>query len=537
MNLLLLMGALGVLTVGDDAPAKTPAKQEMAPPPTVFADYGWAEWGLLGSERKLRQYATPPAGWFLRELRYTPPLSKADASLILKAPFQEDYSAEARLATAYGKTIWEGSVSRNRFYDVALEDIEPSKRIVDTFSLHQSITPDFAVSIKYRKDEENQFFGDFRDPESQNIRYEDVTAAGRVGAGYLNINLANWLYEDNLQAYPNTTVQSARIGYLWEIKPSISLETQLSRMWIQQPDTPKSRADSLAINGDVALSPATDLELQWRSRWLDMPNVQSALTREQRIGSVKLSHKWRGWSGQIGLKAQKSERVRGDQSDIDVLSWHTWEGKLSGRLSRSLKMSVRGYQQTLGNSPVMITSEPASLYWNRRDMLQWKLDGGGVDANGYITYTYRRWSNGERGTELATRELTLGGDWQVAPTLNLFSELSYDHWSGATPSTDDPLFNQFLPDSRLVVFGLNWNVNPKTFISLSYTDAKSVNANPLLLNSGDTHSRYLTITGRYRLPHQCDLGLTIAPWRYADNANDALNFNAAVVLLTATARF
>ena len=110
------------------------------------------------------------------------------------------------------------------------------------------------------------------------------------------------------------------------------------------------------------------------------------------------------------------------------------------------------------------------------------------DANGYLTYTYRHWSNGERGTELATRELTLGGDWQVAPALNLFSELSYDHWSGATPSTDDPPFNLFLPDSRLVVFGLNWNVNPKTFVSLSYTDAKSVNANPLLLNSGDAHS-------------------------------------------------
>ncbi len=324
MHILLMIGLLGTLTSVEDAPAKTspPAKEaEMAPPPAVFADYGWATWGLLGSERKFRQYATAPKGGFLRELRYAPLISNTDASLTLKSIGQPDYSVEGRIARAYGGTIWEGSLARTRFFELTSDDVDESQRTVDKFSFRQSITPDFAVSIKYRKDEERQTFGEGRDPENQNIRYEEATAAGRVGSGFLNLTLANWLYEDNLQAYPDTTAQSLNIGYLWEVKPTISLATTLSRMWIQQPATPKSRVDALAINGEVALSPMTDLELQWRSRWLDMPNIQSAWTRQQRIGSVKLAHKWRGWTGEIGLKTQKSERIRGDQSDTDVLSW------------------------------------------------------------------------------------------------------------------------------------------------------------------------------------------------------------------------
>lgn len=552
MHVLLMLGLLGMLGGAEDTPAqapppsaKTPAKQEKAPakaaeaalPPTVFADFGWAEWGLLGSARKFRQYATPPSGWFLRELRYAPFISNTDASVVIKGAGQPDYSAEGRIARAYGGTIWEGSLARTKFFELTPEEVDESHRVVNKFSVRQSITPDFAVSIKYRKDEERQFFESVRDPENQSIRYEDVTAAGRVGPGYFNLNLANWLYEDNLQAFPNTTAQSINVGYLWEVKPTISLETALSRMWLQQPDTPKSRVDTLAINGDVSLSPMTDLELQWRSRWLDMPNVLSAWTREQRIGSVKLAHKWRGWTGQIGLKVQKSERIRGDQSDIDVLSWQTWEGKLSGRLNRNLRMTLRGSQQTLANQPTMITSEPASLYWNQRDLLQWKLDGGGTDANGYLTYSYRHWRNGERRVDLSTHEVTMGGDWQVSPTLNLFSELSYDLWSGSTPSTDDPTFNLFLPNSRLFVFGLNWNVNPRTFVSLSYTNTRTFNENPLALTSGNTHGSYITLTGRYQMPHKCELGLTLAPWRYSDSVTSELNFNAALVLLTATARF
>ncbi len=565
MHAVLLIGLLGTWTaVGDfqDTPTQTPAnatkadttqekqpndKSKTAPkeeikteppsPQTLLTEFGWANWSLVGSPRKFRQYATPPKGWFLRDLRYSPLFPNTDALVVLKSVGQPDFSADARLARAYGGTIFEGTLTRNRFFELTTDEVDESERTVGKFSLRQSVARDFAVSVKYRKDQELQFFEAGREPENQHITYQDVTAAGRVGSGYLNLSLSNWYYKDNFQAFPDTTIKSVNVGYLWEVKPTISLETSLSRLWLQQADTAKSKVDTIAINGDFSLSPLTDIEIQWRTRHLDMPNVQSAWVREQRIGSLKLAHKWRGWTGQISFKAQKVDRFRGDQSDIDTPSWHTWEGKLSGRLNRNLRMTLRGSQQVLSDQPTMITEVPSSLYWTQRDLLQFKLDGGGIDSNGYLTYSYRHWRNGARRVDLATDELTMGADWQALPSLSLFSELSYELWSGSTSVAREPTFSLFLPDTRLIVIGVNWTVNRRAFVSFSYSDAITLNANPLALPSGSTHGKYFTITGRYSLPNKCEFGLTVAPWRYSDTVTSDLSFNSAIVLLTATARF
>ncbi len=513
------------------------SKEEKVKPTTLLTDFGWAEWGLVGSERKFRQYATPPTGWFLRELRYAPVMNRADASMTLKSIGQPDFSADGRVALAYGGTIWEGLVTRNKFFEPTPAFIQESQRAVDRFTIRQSITPDFAVSIKYRKDEERQFFEPPRNPENQNIRYEDVMAAGRLGNGFLNLTLANWRYEDNLHSLPDAVGKSVNVGYLWEATPKVSLETQLSRLWLQQSDVPASRMDTIAVNGDVSLTPMTDVEMQWRSRHIDMPNTQSAWVREQRTGSLKVAHRWRGWTGQVGLKVLEAERIRGDQSYVDVPQWQTWEGKLTGRLNRNLRMTARGSRQILSNQPTMITNDPSSLYWNQRDLLQLKLDGGGTEANGYMTYSYRQWHNGGRGVDLTTHEMTLGGDWQVQPALNVYSELSYNLWSGSSPATDFPTFNLFMPNSRIFVLGMNWNINERTFLSFSYSDTTTMNENPLYLPNGNIHGSYVTITGRYILPNRGELGLVIAPWYYSDTVTNALNYNAATVLLTATARF
>lgn len=506
-------------------------------PPTLLTDWGWADWGLLGSPRKFRQYATPPQGWFLRDLRYSPLLQNADALLVLKSVGQPDFSGDARIARAYGGTIFEGTLQRNRFFDPTIDDVEESRRTVGRFSLRQSLARHFALTLKYRKDEEVQSFGAGRDPEDRHTTYQDVTLGGRLGSGFLNLSLANWYYKDNLQAYPDTLLRSFHLGYLWEIKPTINLDTSLTRVWLQQAGTPQSRVDTVAVNGEVALSSLTDLELQWRTRHLSLPNVQSAWVREQRVGNLKLSHKWRGWTGQIGFKLQQSDRLRGDQSDMDTPSWQTWEGKLTGRLNRNMRMTLRGSQQVLSHPPTMITSVPDPLYWTQRDLLQFKLEGGGVDSNGYLTYSYRHWRNGARGTDLGTHEITLGTDWQALPNLSLYSELSYDLWAGSTPDTDSPTFDLFLPSNRLLVLGANWTINRRAYLSLSYSDTRTLNENPLGLAGGNTHGKYLTLTGRYRMKNKGEIGLTIAPWRYSDRVVNDLNFNATVFLVTIITRF
>ncbi len=549
---ILIVGIWGLLAFqGQTAPNPTSAPKlpsayvaEDADPkevlPYLRADFGWSYWKPTDTDSKLRQYATPPQGWFLRELRYAPLFTPhhMDASIVAKSVGQPDYSVEGRIAWDYGNTALEGSITRNRFVEPTVTPLPDSQRTVDKIAFRHSIKRDFAISVRYRKDEEGQNFDASRDPESQSIRYENVMAAGRVGSGFLNVNASNWRYEDNRQVYPDTVGKGVHVGYQWEPNPAMGIETAVSRVWLQQADNFTSRVDTWAFNGDVALNPITDFEWRWRSRHLSMPNVQSAWVRDHRTGAAKITHRWKGWTGQLGLKITDAERLRNDASgDSDTPHWQTWEGKLAGRLNRHTRLTARASHQSLNNPPMVFTLDATPLYWSQRDNLQIKVDSSHANGSGYLLYGYRHSQNGQREVHLVTREVTAGGDWQVSPRLNLFAEFSYNAWSGASPIADYPQFNHFLSDSRLYVLGCNWTVNRRTYLTFNLTDATTFNENPLGLQDANIHAQYITLTGRYQISKRGEIGLLYAPWHYQDSLANTLNYRRAVFMLTTSTKF
>jgi hypothetical protein len=525
-----------------EAPQEAEKKEAEEKPervPSVLVEGGWADWGLGGAERKFRQYATPPRGWFLRDLRYmslfTP--RKQDLFLTLKGLGQDDYRAETSLAYQYGDTMLRGATARNRFFDPTPVVVPYSQWREDQVVFRQALFRDIALSYRYRRDAENWNFEPPRAGLNQEARYWDLLAAGRLGRGYASLGYVNWRFADHTGQYPALVTQGLNASYLWELSGSADLEAAYSRLWLDQPGLGTNTVDTLAFTGDFALGSATDLDVSFRLRHLDLPIVRNALVREQRATAARIEHRWRGWGVKFGVRYQEAERLRGDQTYVDVPRWWTVEGSLSGRLSRYLRMTLRGYTQSLVNGPVMVTDDPRPLYWDQRDWLQLKLDGGTPDASGYLIYTYRQLSNGARASDLTTHILTTGGTWQITAPFSVFAEYTHEFWSGNNGNPDQPDLDSFAPDSSIAVIGLNWALSPRAFLSVSYTDFSTDNDNPLLLREGNTHGKFWMLNGRYQFPNGTELGLVVAPWAFRDQVVGAQDYDATVVMLTAGLKF
>jgi hypothetical protein len=240
---------------------------------------------------------------------------------------------------------------------------------------------------------------------------------------------------------------------------------------------------------------------------------------------------------QFGFMQQENERIRKDQSFVDVPRWRTWEARLSGRISKNWRLTLRGSAQHLTHPPTMVTTDPRQLFWDDRRFAQLKLEGGSPTLNGYLVLTHRRWDNDVRAVELTTNTIVLGGTWNASQRFSLFAEYAYESWRAKSEMTGIPNLDNFVPNSRATTIGLNWAIDKRTFLSAAFTEFVTANDNPLLLRDGNYRGRFLTASLRYRFPAGYEVALTVAPWRYRDRVVDLMDYDATVVMVSGRARF
>jgi hypothetical protein len=522
-----------------EKPAEEPEKETKETLPSLLVEPGYSDWGVHGSQHKFRQYATPPRGFFLPDIRFSPIFTPGAEDLFLnvKSFGQADYTAEGRLGFWYGNTLFRGLTRRNRFFEPTPALVDPGERRVDRGFIRQAITKSFSLSYVYRLDDQRQFFEPPFNPLRQQTQYQDIVAGGKLFNGYATLGFNNFSYRDRTGQLPDTTTRGVRLGYLWELTSSIGLEGAYSRSWIEQAQQNTGRLDTLSLDGDFALGPATTLDLMLRQRHIDLPQVQNAFVRDQRYGALQIGHRFHGWKLSAGARIQEAERVRGDHTSVDVPRWRTFDAKVTGRLTHEIRMTLRGSTQTMDHPPLMITSDPRSLYWSGRDTLQLKLDGGFPNLNTYLEYAYRHWRNEHRSVSLTNNAITAGGDWQVSPRADVFVEYAHEFWSGTGQIPDFPTFENFLPDSRVVTLGLNWGASDRLFFSVNYSDFASFNDNPLQLREGNAHGNFVTLNARYRFPKGYELGLLVSPWTFRDRVVPTQDYDATVFMVTGTAKF
>lgn len=520
----------------DDQAAPARPKSRLAPPSTLFAELGYGVWDLSGNRSKFRQYATVPSGFFLSDLRYVPLLKPAseNAFFDVKGLGQDDYRAETRLNWGYGTTQVSGFLSRFQFMDPLPNPVSPDSRHIEGITAKQDIARDFALSLQYRNDAQVNNYDVPYSNLNQDTQYMGAAATGKLGHGFATLDFSNLFFKDYTGTLQDTTTQTTGLSYLWTPSDAIDIEAAFSHVAILQ--QAQSHVDTMSLTGDFALGSATELNFGLQQRNLSLPTVQSAYVRSQGLGTVSLFEHWKSWRAQVGFRLQNDQRVNGDQNYVDVPKWSTMEARVSGKLPFGWRLNVRGYMQTLFNPPSAITDDPASLYWNSQNYLQARLEGGITNVDYYLIYTYQIDRNSARGSVVQTNQYTAGSIWQISQAISLFGEFHHESWSGSTGMDAAPTLDSFLPDSTTGMLELTWNLR-RLFLSASFTGFGESNANPLLLQNGNASGRFFSFNGHYRFPHGYELGLSVTPWYYRDNVASALNYDAAVVMVTGSARF
>jgi hypothetical protein len=523
------------------AAAQKPAtpKSKLDPNSSLLVEPGYGDWGLRGNQTKFREYATPPHGFFLRDLRYAPLLKSPseNAFFELRGIGQDDYLASARGAWDYGATRAYGFLSRSRFFDPTPGVIPASTWQSSGVDVRRNITHDFSLSFQERTNSQQLNFALPYPRLDQNTDFWSAAAAGKLGRGYARLDFWNYHYADETGTLLNFDAQKVGLSYLWTPVKAVSIEAAAAHVNVRQPNAPSSHVDTLSLGGDFALGGATDLAVLLQRRQVGTLTVQNAYDRNQNQGFFSLSHRFYSWRAQVALTLQNDDRVNGTQTYVDVPKWSTVEGRLSGRLTRNWRLSLRGYTQSLSDPPASALTDPRTLYWTNRNFAEAKLEGGTENVNGYATYTYRVDRNYERSADVTTEQYTLGGSWQINPSLNLFAEYHHENWTGRTDSALFPALNNYLPDSDTGMVELNWYLGRRAYVAFSYTGFATYNDNPLLLQDGNTRGSFFTINTHYKFSAGYELGLLVSPWTYRDSVTGALNYDATVLMVTGTARF
>jgi hypothetical protein len=530
-----------------EKPDQDPAKEDEGPKITApepvrvkawAVTLGMADWWLSGNEHKFRQLGTPPRGLFMKELLFAPKPSERDTGyLVLKSLGESDHRYDGRLALLHGRTQAEIWSWRSEFYDPTPVVIPGSTRQVDEDSIKQMLGRDFSISARYRMIDQHAYFQPPLDQFHQRTRYWDTIAAGRLGKGQIRFGYTDWRYFDRTLRLFDTSVAGWRLGYMWTPTADIGVEAAYSSMAVKQTGQPTGHVDYASISGEMPVGKSTDFSALIRRDRLSLPAVRTAYAREQRLAQFGVAHSWRKWNARISLSGRDVERVRGDQTFVDVPKWVTVEGRVDGRINSNLRLTLRGYTQDVSHLPPMVTSDPRSLYWSSRDFAQMRLQHTNGDVGSYFVWTHRNWGNKTRAVDLNLNSFVVGSSWQATPRLSLFAEYTKENWNGKSEINTFPTFENFLPDSHVISGGVAWMIDSRAFLSANVTTFGTNNENPLQLRDGNTNGFFLSINTRYLFPSGNELGLTIAPWTYRDDVRSVMNYDAAVVLLTGKLRF
>lgn len=515
------------------------AEPKPAPTTRVAIDLGVSAWNLTGNDHKLRQYATPPRGIFLSELLIAPPTSLRDSGYLdLRGLGQADSRMDGRLALNYGRTQAESWLWHAKFYDPTPVIIPDNDRDVQEHSIKQLITRDSSISFRYRMIGQDQYFEPPRLPIHQRTRYWDAIAAGKLGPGTFRLGFTDWRYFDRTDVLADTAVSGWRAAYALQPTPNTGLEANYIAYDVKQSGQSTGHVDIQSVSADATVGDSTDLGFLFRRDHLTLPQITTAYAREQRSGTFGIAHRFlHNWNAKLSFQEREVERVRGDQTFVDVPRWATVEGSLYGRIMKTIRLTARGYTQSVSNIPPMVTVDTRSLYWDKRQFAQVKLERGNQDLNSYFVWSYRNWDNNTRAVHLNFNSFVLGSSWQATPALGFFAEYTKENWNGSSEIATAPTFQSFLPDSHIITAGLNWMINERAFMSLSVTNFGTANDNPLLFADGNTSGTFFTLNARYAFPSGAEIGFIIAPWSYHDDVIGNMNYNATIVMLTGKAKF
>ncbi len=521
-------------------PEAEPEKPESRPPAVfVSAEIGFGARDVSGNRNKLGQYVIPPEGWYLKELTLQPRSMPYDgyAYLTLRGYGADPIRADAELGLNGARHRFWYWADRNRSIANTAQVVAQSNRRGDGITYSGLIAPDFGWSVRYATQNQNRFFEAPREALRTRTKEWDVAAFGTVGQGSLGIALTDAQFYDRMLALPNTSTRTIYLTGLWSPGPEGDLEGSVATRTINRSGTGVGRVNQFVLAGNMSLGGAGDLAIRGEAEHASWPITESAYVTDRRLVETVFSSRYRTTAMTFRWQYREAERIRGDGQYLDVPKWTTFSGRITNRLTRQARLTLRGSTERMWQRPQMTTTDVRSALWDGRDNFEARLDVGDETFSGYASWRTRRNGNSVRGTNVTNGTASAGATWTLSPALEIFAEYSLESWHGRSEDMAFPTLGNFMADSRVGSVGISYALDSRSFFWAGYTQAVTDNDNPLQMRDGNTEARYLTASFRRRIGPAQEVSVTIAPWTYRDRTDPTMNVTATTLVLSGKTRF
>ncbi|MCB8931825.1 MAG: hypothetical protein M9921_02795 [Fimbriimonadaceae bacterium] len=497
-------------------------------------------WSLNGNRNKFRQYAVTPQGFVFRKIELFSPLTE-------ETPYGRfgysgvpggDQVADGRLIMEQGRLDVKIHHARSSFYDPTPLLVDTSHDRDTSVEVSYALTPE--VGAFYRFDERNKKLN--YDPPKERTRTYAKRAtgglSGEVLGGQAEVTLSDYRYYDQDGGSPDSIHHRFDAAYSRDLGPSLSVQGAYNRTQIEQRGLSDSEVKRWSIGADWYVGPYTSLMLDFRNDKVDMPNVANSYVRERFMTTARLVHRFQGAALQLAYKHREAERLRGDQTFVDVPKWDTYEGRLSGHLGGPLRYTVRGNWEHMTRGATMVVEDPRALYWDDRVMGQIKIDGGVDRFQGYATYTFRFDQNDPRDVEVRSHNLTVGGHYAFTDRTSAYIEFATDTYKVSSPPDELGLtLDAFFPSSTSYAVGFDHAISDRGSLSVAATHYTTRSANPLLVRDANYRGTEITATYSRVLSPDSSFSITYSPWRYTDKLYEQMNYRTTVVGLQYSTKF
>ncbi|MGB2756917.1 MAG: hypothetical protein WBD02_04560 [Acidimicrobiia bacterium] len=476
----------------------------------------------------LHQYARPADGLTLHELSLftTGGENWPYARFTMRGNYGEDSYLNGYAALNHGHTVIRATREHYGFF---VNDWRPKQRsddAVTVVTVDHAITPKIGGFLQYRSSQREGQYPSPRDPNRTRSRTYGAGIQGDVLGGNAGLSYSERLTNDDTGAQPNTLQRTIDAQYSHDFSDSFSLEGSAGYTNIEQAGLRSKSVRSYALSGMFELGPMTGVQFHLGRQDYDLSNVLNAHVQKRFVSSARLIQRWPGWSLQFGVKHQETERIRADQSFVDVPKVNFYDARLAGRIGPA-RVTLRGSWEDLQATAIMDTFDPRQLLWDDKAMFQAKVDCGGELFSAYGTYTYKFQQNKQRGVQIDWSNFALGGSYVFNDAWNAFAEFSANNYrvQGGTETGQNLGF--YFPNSRSIAVGLNWaqGANMSASASLNYYD------------SADVRGTQLTFSLRRHLAPDHDLELVFAPWRHEDRLYNISDYRTTFLSARYTVKF
>jgi hypothetical protein len=448
------------------------------------------------------------------------------ARLIVRGMPGQDNYVEGMVHLNRGRT----AVVADRFdYSSYVLDWRPKP---ESFSKESGITIDHAFApnvggfFTYRSTKHAGHYPAPRDPDLTQTQTIAGGLGGNVLGGNLGVTVSDRRTYTDTGLQPTTLQRRLDASYFREIGDNMSLGGSANFSRIEQAGLSGSDIRSYSLYGTWDIGPATGLQFQVSRQDLDLNTVANAYVRKRLVTNARLVHRTDGWSMQLGYLRKTSERVRTDQSFVDVPTSNLFDFRVAKRFG-STRFSLKGSWEDVSSDAVMNTDDPRSLYWGDRGTLQAKVEGGSEVFTAYGVYTYRLDQNDARDVEIGWHNVALGGSYAFTPLLNGYAELSFDDFRASGGVETGQTLDFYFPNGRTLALGVDWAQSPTL----------SASANLNYFESGDIRGSQLTLSARRRISEDSDVELIVAPWRQDDRQFDLTSYYSTFLSARYTMRF